>query len=191
MDAIRNSPDKYRTLESFWKGQIKSKIWLIENLSKFLSQDKQNIVIHGGWNGVLASLLFQSNLSIGTIISIDIDPDCKSTAETINKIEEMEGRFFAVTSDMKDYSYDLIPNIVINTSCEHVSQETYESWLEKVPDTALIVLQSNNYFDLEEHIRCSNDIKEFEQQSKINILSSAVLNLPKYDRFMIVGKKNV
>ena len=34
MDAIRNSEDKDRTLESFWGGQIKSKLWLIEALEK-------------------------------------------------------------------------------------------------------------------------------------------------------------
>jgi hypothetical protein len=28
MDAIRDSEDRYRTLESFWKGQVNSKIWL-------------------------------------------------------------------------------------------------------------------------------------------------------------------
>ena len=34
MDAIRNSDDRDRTLETFWGGQIKSKLWLIEQLEK-------------------------------------------------------------------------------------------------------------------------------------------------------------
>ena len=33
MDAIRNSDDSYRTLESFWKGQVNSKLWLVEQLA--------------------------------------------------------------------------------------------------------------------------------------------------------------
>ena len=37
MDAIRISEDKERTLESFWGGQIKSKLWLIEALEKHKS----------------------------------------------------------------------------------------------------------------------------------------------------------
>jgi hypothetical protein len=36
MDAIRNSEDRYRTLESFWKGQVNSKVWLVENLQESL-----------------------------------------------------------------------------------------------------------------------------------------------------------
>ena len=35
MDAIRNSEDPKRTLESFWKGQIKSKAWLIREMGVF------------------------------------------------------------------------------------------------------------------------------------------------------------
>ena len=60
MDAIRNSDDRYRTLESFWKGQIKSKVWLVEALEELNINSPQTIAIHGGWNGLLASLLFNS-----------------------------------------------------------------------------------------------------------------------------------
>ena len=34
MDAIRNSENRYRTLESFWKGQVNSKLWLIEKMQE-------------------------------------------------------------------------------------------------------------------------------------------------------------
>lgn len=187
MDAIRNSPDRYRTLESFWKGQIRSKIWLIENLAQHINKKDNDVVIHGGWNGVLASLLFQSGISIRKIISTDIDPSCEETANTINKIEEMAGRFKAVTCDMAEYEYDFQPDIVINTSCEHIDQHTYELWLSKIPTGSVTVLQSNNYFDLDEHIRCAHDIEDFKQQSKIISKSQHELELPKYKRFMLIG----
>lgn len=64
MDAIRNSKNRYRTLESFWKGQVRSKIWLIENLEKFVEDKPNYITIHAGWNGVLSSLLFNSDIGI-------------------------------------------------------------------------------------------------------------------------------
>jgi len=190
MDAIRDSKDRYRTLESFWKGQIKSKIWLIEKLIPYVDSDEVNIVIHGGWNGVLASLLFQSSLKIKKITSIDIDLNCEEIAKTINKIEESLGTFSAVTCDMEEYEYESIPDIVINTSCEHISQETYNRWLLKVPENAIIVLQSNNYFELEEHVRCAKDLNEFIEQSKLNLITSSVLELPKYKRFMLIGHKS-
>lgn len=187
MDAIRNSENRYRTLESFWKGQLRSKVWLIQNLIKYTSNNPSNIVIHGGWNGVLASLLFNSDIAIERITSVDIDPVCEQTAITINKRQEMEGKFAAVTADMCTYNYNA--DIVINTSCEHVTQEQYEQWLTNVPNSALIVLQSNNYFELEEHIRCANNTEEFIQQSKLNVLFVDELELPKYKRFMIIGRK--
>lgn len=75
MDAIRNSPDPQRTLESFWKGQIRSKVWLIDNLRKHVNK-VVSIDIHGGWNGVLASMLFQSDIVVTNIRNVDIDPEC-------------------------------------------------------------------------------------------------------------------
>ena len=194
MDAIRNSEDRYRTLESFWKGQVNSKVWLIENLEHnlILRQGMLNdykIVIHGGWNGVLSSLLFNSKLGVKHITSLDIDPACQEIAFTINKRQEMQGRFTAVTADMTMHDYDA--DIVINTSCEHLTKGAYTRWLDLVPDNALIVLQSNNYFELEEHINCSIDLDDFIKQSGLaDIKFADKLQLPKYDRYMIIGRKS-
>lgn len=190
MDAIRNSDNKLRTLESFWKGQIYSKIWLIENLVNYIDNTPHNVVIHGGWNGVLASLLFQSNIPINKIYSIDIDPCCEDIANNINKKEDMEGRFKSITIDMSEYNYDIEPDIVINTSCEHITQDCYNIWLSKIPKKTIIVLQSNNY-KIDEHIRIADNLIHFEDQSKIDIIYSQTLKLPKYDRYMIIGKRYV
>jgi hypothetical protein len=190
MDAIRNSKDRYRTLESFWKGQVNSKVWLIENLETILDAYPKKIVIHGGWNGVLSSLLFNSEiLQISHITSVDIDPNCQEIASTINKHQEMEGRFVSVTADMTEYEYEA--DVVINTSCEHLTNGAYRRWLNLVPNNALIVLQSNNYFDLEEHINCAADLDDFKRMSGISILWTGEYPTEKYTRYMIIGKKNV
>ena len=187
MDAIRNSDDKYRTLESFWKGQLRSKVWLLESLEETSLYGTQDIVVYGGWNGVLASLLFNSNLNISHITSVDIDPSCEETAYTINKRQEMEGRFKAVTADMCTHTQPA--SIVINTSCEHITQEQYEQWLDIQPDDALFVLQSNNYYELEEHINCSDNANDFVKKSNLTPIWHGVFETPKYDRYMIIGKK--
>jgi hypothetical protein len=189
MDAIRNSEDKYRTLESFWKGQVNSKVWLATELYSVISKTKQNsIVIYGGWNGVLASILFNSRLPLNSITSVDIDPVCEDIANTVNKRQEMQGKFSAVTADMCEYTTNA--DVVINTSCEHITQEQYEQWLNNQPDDALIVLQSNNYFKHEEHVRCSTDLDDFIKMSNIQVLYSGELETPKYNRYMVIGKKN-
>lgn len=190
MDAIRNSKDRYRTLESFWKGQVRSKVWLAEHLKEMCSTwyNPVKIVIHGGWNGILSSILFNTGINIKHITSLDIDANCEEIASTVNKRQEMEGRFTSVTADMTNYNYEA--DIVINTSCEHLTNGAYRCWLNLVPDNALIVLQSNNYFELEEHINCAADLDDFKRMSKINVLWAGEFPTEKYTRFMIIGKKH-
>jgi hypothetical protein len=190
MDAIRNSTDRDRTLESFWKGQIRSKVWLIENLKKHVgSSEGYRVAIYGGWNGVLASLLFNSDIAITHVTSVDIDPNCEEIANTVNKLHEMKGTFRAVTGNMCEYAVE-DAEIIINTSCEHITQAQYDQWLDMQPADALIILQSNDFFDCDEHIRCTTDLDEFVKISGINIMYKGEFQTPKYKRFMLIGRRN-
>jgi hypothetical protein len=182
--AIRNSKDPMRTMDAFWSGQLKSKEWLITNLRNHI--DKQvSIDIHGGWVGTLASLLFQSGIDIKHIRSIDIDPMCENIASDMNKLEEMSGKFRAVTADMCTIRSDT--DIVINTSCEHITQDQYDLWLSGIPYNSLLVLQSNNY-SIPEHVRTSQTLTEFEEQCHIDVIWAGELELSLYKRFMIIGR---
>lgn len=188
MQAIRQSPDPMRTMDAFWSGQLKSKEWLIESLINFcpIKDNPVSIDIHGGWVGALASLLFQSYISVKHIRSIDIDPTCEPIATMMNKGEEMIGKFKAVTADMCDIRSDA--DVVINTSCEHITQDQYNLWVSGLPHNSLLVLQSNNY-SIPEHIRTAETLDEFVSQSGINVLWAGELKLPLYTRWMIIGKK--
>ena len=193
MQAIRQSTDPMRTMDAFWSGQIKSKEWLINALTDTyvqhsVSSEPVSIEIHGGWVGVLASMLFQSDIPIRRITSLDIDPSCAPIATMMNKKQEIEGRFQAVTEDM--CSLISFVDVVINTSCEHITQEQYETWLSKRTNKQLLVLQSNNY-DIKEHVRIAKDLETFKTQCGIKVLWSGELDLPMYKRFMIIGKQNV
>jgi hypothetical protein len=183
MQAIRQSPDPMRTMDAFWQGQLKSKEWLITNLrknvNKFVSID-----IHGGWVGVLASMIFQSDIHVTNIRSVDIDPACEPIANMMNKKEEMVGKFRAVTADMCAIRSDA--DIIINTSCEHITQDQYDLWLSGMPYNSLLVLQSNDY-DIPEHVRTASSLEEFKQQCHIKVLWAGQLELPLYNRFMIIG----
>lgn len=191
MQAIRQSPDPMRTMDAFWSGQLKSKEWLIESLTQIypqtsVSSKPVSIDIHGGWVGTLASMLFQSKFPVATIRSVDLDPTCESIATMMNKKEEMEGRFRALTSDMCAIRSDA--DIVINTSCEHITQEQYDLWLSGMPHNSLLVVQSNNY-NIPEHIRLANSLDEFKEQSGLTVLWAGELELPLYTRYMIIGKQ--
>jgi hypothetical protein len=184
MQAIRQSPDPMRTMDAFWQGQLKSKEWLITNLrknvNKFVSID-----IHGGWVGLLASMIFQSDIHVTNIRSIDIDPTCEPIANMMNKKEEIVGKFRAVTADMCTIRSDA--DVVINTSCEHITQDQYDLWLSGMPYNSLLVLQSNDY-DIPEHIRTASSLEEFKQQCHVDVLWAGELELPLYTRFMIIGR---
>lgn len=191
MDAVRNSEDRDRTLESFWGGQLLSKRWLIEQIEKQTkSIVNAEVVIFGGWYGVLSTMLFNSDLGIGKIISVDIDPSCKDIALMMNKKYEMQGMFRAVTQDMTDYGYENTPYMVINTSCEHISDSDYTKWLNAVPNSSMVVLQSNNYNELDEHVNCVDNLEQFKNTCGLStIYFAGELVLPKYKRFMIIGNK--
>lgn len=188
MNAIRQSPDPLRTLDAFYNGQIKSKEWLINTLELLYKFDKPlSIDIHGGWVGVLASLLFQSKLPIKNIRSVDIDPTVEPIAMEMNRKEVIEGRFKAITCNMIDIRSDC--DIIINTSCEHITQDEYDLWYSGLPHNSIIICQGNNY-DIPEHVRISKDIDMFEKQCSLNRKFVGTLNLPLYNRYMIIGKKN-
>lgn len=184
MCAIRESKDPMRTMDAFWSGQLKSKEWLIKNLRKNVNK-VVSIDIHGGWVGVLASMIFQSDIFVTNIRSIDIDPECESVASMMNKKEEIAGRFRAVTADMCAIRSDA--DVVINTSCEHITQEQYDLWLSGMPHNTLLVLQSNNY-DIPEHVRTAKSLDEFKAQCGVDVLWAGELELPLYTRYMVIGK---
>ena len=185
MQAIRQSPDPLRTMDAFWSGQLKSKEWLIDCLDDHVHMGS-SIDIHGGWVGVLASMIFQSNIPVTTIRSIDIDPTCEPIATMMNKGEEIAGKFRAVTADMCSIRSDA--DVVINTSCEHITQDQYEVWLSGMPHNSLLVLQSNNY-DIPEHLRTANSLEEFKSQCGVRVMWAGELVLPLYTRYMIIGKQ--
>ena len=187
MNAIRQSPDPMRTMDAFWQGQMRSKEWLIDCLGKHIHRSVR-IDIHGGWVGVLASLIFQSNIPVKYICSVDIDPTCEPIATMMNKIEEQDGKFRAITSDM--CSVPVHGDVIINTSCEHITQDQYETWLSRMPKDSILVLQSNNY-KIDEHVRIANNLTEFENQSHLDVLWSGEIQLQLYKRFMIIGKQIV
>ena len=186
MQAIRQSPDPMRTMDAFWSGQLKSKEWLVVNLRNHINRFV-TVDIHGGWVGVLASMIFQSDIPVQNIRSVDIDPSCEPIAINMNKIEEMVGKFRAVTADMCATRSDA--DVIINTSCEHITQDQYELWLSGMPHNSILLLQSNNY-NIDEHVRIANSLDEFKDQCQLgSVLYAGEIDLPMYKRFMIIGQQ--
>jgi hypothetical protein len=189
--------------DCFSRGQLQSKLWLINKLDR-LNLELGTVFLCAGWYGTLATMMFEKELNIEKIRSFDIDPSCVDIAERFNKPWVMEGwKFKATTKDILsiDYikdSYTVTksdgtleqlsdePTTIINTSCEHI--ENFSTWYNKIPKGKLVILQTNDYFEIEDHVNCSADLAAFETQTPMTeCLYSGVLELNKYNRYMRIG----
>lgn len=191
--------------DCFSRGQLQSKLWLVSELQD-LDIDLGTVFLCAGWYGTLATMLFESGIKINKIRSFDIDPSTPDIAKVFNKPWVMEDwKFQASVEDIHNIDYNShtytvsrsdgttcsltdTPNTVINTSCEHI--ENFSEWYDKIPMDTLVVLQSNNYYEIEEHVNCVKDIKEFGRMAPMTgPLFAGELELPKYKRFMLIGRK--
>jgi hypothetical protein len=202
--AIKTYPDLDFS-EALSQGQIQSKKWLIEHLEN-MNLDLGTIFVLGGWWGILPAMIFESNLRFEKIRSFDSDPTCAPIADKFNSTYLMDGwRFKASTLDMLTLDYlrstfstrradgssvELceIPNTIINTSCEHLTN--FSDWWRKIPNQKLLVLQSNNNFAAADHVNAVNSLEEFEASAPLNeVFFRGSLPLQGYNRFMLIGRK--
>jgi len=194
------------------EGQLNSKLWLLDKIKGI---DLGTVFICAGWYGTLATMMFEDeNIYVDKIRSFDIDDSCWKIAEDLNEPWKADNWIFkATTLDIVSFfTYMLkeksntngeyhyyttnvngeprlcheIPDTIINTSCEHI--EKFTEWFNAIPKDKLVALQTNNYFDLPEHVNCVKDINEFKQQAPLsNIIYEGELELEKYTRYMLIG----
>ena len=193
--------------DCFSRGQLESKLWLVEELQK-TKVNLGTVFLCAGWYATLATMLFESSINIDKVRSFDIDESCVDVAEVFNKPWfKNEWQFKSLTQNIMDINYNEhtwqywsnannrmsypitdIPDTIINTSCEHI--ENFSKWYDLIPDGKLVILQSNNFFEVKEHVNCVSSIEEFAVKAPMqNILYSGELKLPKYKRYMLIGFK--
>ena len=187
------------------QGQIKSKKWLIE----VLEDAGVNIGITflcAGWYGLLGSMILESKIRCTNITSFDLDPSTENIANIFNKRHILdEWRFKHVCQDIFDikfggHIFDVTrsdgstekiwetPDTVINTSCEHIRY--FDNWYSKMPIGTLCIFQTNDYYQIEEHINCSKTLEEFASQTPMRkVVYEGERDLGKYKRFMRIGYK--
>ena len=187
------------------RGQLQSKKWLVDELEK-LDLNLGTIFLCAGWYGSVVPLLVDKEIKFDKIRSFDIDPNVWKIAEIFNKQLVVDSwRFKAQTADIHDINYHKhvyetvksngekekladSPDTVINTSCEHI--ENFDQWYENIAPGTIVILQSNNYFDVDEHVNCKHDLQEFTQSAPMReCLYEGEIKLPLYKRFMKIGIK--
>ena len=191
MNVIRDSPAEieYRLLESFWDSQLRSKSWLVNNIKKYIPELSGNVYIMGGWYGILSQLIVDNFRT--SVYNIDLDTSCIKYGGLLSNHDY---RIKFLTRDMAKFGNYVNPQLIINTSTEHVTQETYNLWLEKAPSEVPIIIQGNNFYECFDHIRCFDTLEEFNTNNLLkNIVYTGTLecmgpNKP-FHRFMTIGYK--
>lgn len=180
--------------------QTTSKLWLLDKLYECHGGALGTVHILGGWYGVLSALfLNDSRFSAKEFTSFDLDPNCAPVAESLNAVSVEQGLFQTITADIFDIRYGIksvcigsinlaFPNILINTSCEHL--DNFQGWFAGIPRELLLILQSNDYFSEPSHVNSVPNLATFKQQAPlVTTLFEGELNLGKYTRFMLIGYK--
>lgn len=179
--------------DSFSHGQIHSKIWLCEELEKFLPQ-KANVTILGGWYNVLGFMLLCRNPNRFTHIeSIDIDISTKQIADRITDAWTFDPPIVSnIIKDANTVKFSDDEMIYITCSPEHF--ETTD-WFDNLPTGALVCIQSISITDPEYPWLIRQPNATFEEfLNKYKITSTLYKGTKRiqysewgYDRYMIIG----
>jgi len=171
------------------RNQIKSKLWLLENMQKrdWLKEDTK-ILLVGGWIGILPLLISAGGHKINTIINVDSDPTVHVPAKILNESPYFE--FITIKEDIRSLDipdHDYKNYIVVDTIVEHFAD--HGDWLKSLPRETKVVLQGNDMFDVADHVNCHHDLDEFVVSCDVSILHyQGFKELNDCTRFMLLGE---
>lgn len=191
--------------EAFAHGQLDSKKWLVEEAQKVWGRDWGVVFILAGWIGSLPRMMWDADIQTLKIRSFDIDESANKAAEFLNQNEvQKDWLFKSSTLDVAQMKYPAVysvqrkdgtlceledmPDVVINTSCEHI--QDIQSWWQLIPMGTKVILQTNDGFHIPEHVACFNSLQEFAAAMNLSQVDyQGQKALPEFNRFMLIGKK--
>ncbi len=212
-DFIKKDKDMNILSDALSRSQIKSKIWLVNELEK-ISNHYGNVVLLAGWYGQLVELFGDSvdKITFKKFRNVEIDIDaCNESDYNFNlrrmddyKVKSIHGDINNLNLHGSGYQWDVenfkseekyneqfYPDLIINTSAEHMTTEWFNQirfnpWKDHKP---IVAIQSNNYFDLEEHVNCVHSINHMKKIFPMSkILYEGELQLKGYKRVMLIGE---
>lgn len=192
-----SSPEPYifkRVMDSMNRSQLESKLWIVSELSE-LSLFPKSVVLLGGWYAnFMAPLLFQHGVSY--ITNFDLDPDVKKLSYKFNKSCKDDETYKCYLTNVMfepvfNIKYKSKPDMIINTSCEHMFPMTRFKKLNRgFFNDVVYVLQSTNEDKYEDHINCVSGPEELAEQAEfVDVMYSGTKTLDNgMERFMVIGR---
>lgn len=184
--------------DAFSSSQVESKTWLVSKLEEVIRFNNMtrpggwNIWILAGWYGVTNFILrTRGHIPISKVRSFDLDPECEPLADKINNLWVWRHwEFKAHTADANELDYTDCPDIVINSSVEHIDSR---AWYDRIPKGTMVVLQGND-MPHEDHVAEYKSLEEFEQAWPLSSTHFSGIRRFQYDdwafnRYMIIGEK--
>lgn len=174
----RNLHEAREFAQSLSQNQFLSKQWLVDHLN----MQPKKILVLGGWYCNVFPLLLQSNYT-------NVEIDCQAKYLSDYFAEQVGFSVETIYKDAKDFltvsdlsAYDL----VINTSCEHMPFDMKDVICD---DRPMYAFQSNDYFEVDDHINCKNSLKEFVDSTGLSTIQyKGEYKTEKYTRYMVIGR---
>lgn len=209
--------------DAFSRSQVKSKIWLVEELSKLDTDENRslgifplkgpvmsNVMVMAGWFGQLKSI-FDKKLNYKKMRIIELDRSACEASDYIFNLSELENyKVKAVNTNVNEltlhkngyewdvenfkentkYSEKFLPDLIINTSAEHMSEDWFHQIrFKELESNPIVAIQSNNLFDIPEHINCVHSVDHMKKKFPMkDILFEGELQLKGYKRVMLIGR---
>ena len=188
ISKISDDPKVKSIVNSLNPNQEDCKTWLVsESIKYFDLFEKPRFLVAAGWYGNLANKLSDH----GEVLSFDMDINCAIIGKKLYPKVKFK------THDMIDYRSVKKHDVIICTSCEHIEQDVLNEFIgRRRKDDSIVILQSNNYTSLPEHINCVKDYYELNEQSNITKpyyygrLKLKGRDDLEYKRFMVIGKRD-
>lgn len=194
---------------AFSHGQIQSKLWLCQELEKFITTPV-NVAILGSWYNLLGFMMVTRNYNLYNYIhGIDFNDQVKDIADKICNAWMIndDKKILNINEDMETYRYEDY-DVVINTSVEDMASS---KWFDKLPSnleclnwdlrTKLICIQSNNLtpdkiqkYENWNILNPNPDIESLKNKFPMEeILYEGTKEFDygelKYSRYMLIGRK--
>lgn len=206
---IKENNDSDAMQDAMSRSQIRSKIWLIDELLK-IKNSFHNVAIMAGWFGQLCSV-YDKKITYRKIRIIELDKSAcelsdysfnlsnlenykiKSIHADINKLILHKNGYEWSVENFKDgtsYNEKFLPDLIINTSAEHMTEEWFHQIrFKELESNPIVAIQSNNMFDGEGHVNCVHSIDHMKKKFPMKeILFEGELQLKGYKRVMLIGR---
>lgn len=195
--------------DAFSRSQLKSKIWLVEELAK-IDANYDNVIIMAGWFGQIKNI-YDKKCTYAKMRIAEMDKAACETSDYVfnlsnldnYKVKSVNVNINELTLHKNGYEWDVenfkegtkysekfLPDLIINTSAEHMTEEWFNQIrFKEMESNPIVAIQSNNLFDIPEHINCVHSVDHMKKKFPMKeIFFEGELQLKGYKRVMLIGR---